>query len=75
VRDEAIPTETSAADRRPEVLRSPAFALFWSATTIRAFGGAISGVAFQVLIVTVLHATPVEISILSALSVVPCSSA
>lgn len=63
--------ETSAVDRQPEVLRSLAFALFWSATTIRAFGSAISGVAFQVLIVTVLHATPVEISILSALGVVP----
>ncbi len=35
------------------------------------FGGTIAGVAFQVLIVTVLNATPVEISILSALSVLP----
>ena len=57
--------------RRPEVLRFPAFAFFWSATTIRAFGTAIAGVAFQVLIVSVLDATPVEISILSALGVVP----
>lgn len=40
----------------------------WTASTIRALGGAISGVAFQVLVVTVLHATPVEIS---ALGVVP----
>lgn len=54
-----------------EVLRQPAFALFWSAATIRAFGGAIAGVAFQVLIVTILDATPIQISILSALGVVP----
>lgn len=54
-----------------EVLRLPSFALFWSAATLRMFGTTIAGVAFQVLIVTVLDATPVEISILSALSVVP----
>lgn len=54
-----------------EVLRTPAFALFWSATTLRAFGTAIAGVAFQVLIVTVIQATPMQISILSALGVVP----
>lgn len=62
----------SGGDGRPgEVLRVPAFALFWSATTIRAFGGTIAGVAFQVLIVTVLAASPFEIGVLSALSVVP----
>ncbi|MDF1488423.1 MFS transporter [Tessaracoccus caeni] len=54
-----------------DVLRHPAFAYFWSATTIRAFGGAIAGVGFQVLIVTVVNATPMQISILSALGVVP----
>lgn len=54
-----------------EVLRIRAFALFWSATTIRALGSAIAGVALQVLIVTVLGATAVEISILSALGVLP----
>ncbi|WP_295791831.1 MFS transporter [uncultured Microbacterium sp.] len=64
--------EGSAGPARPaEVLRTPAFALFWSATTLRAFGTAIAGVAFQVLIVTVVGATPLQISILSALSVVP----
>jgi predicted MFS family arabinose efflux permease len=52
-------------------MRLRPFALFWSATTLRAFGTAIAGVAFQVLIVTVLNATPIEISILSALSVLP----
>ncbi|MGF6823492.1 MFS family permease [Microbacterium sp. ZKA21] len=56
---------------RREILTHPAFAYFWSATTIRSFGSAIAGVAFQVLIVTVLNATPVQISALSALGVVP----
>ena len=55
----------------PRLAISPAFALFWSATALRAFGAAISGVALQVLIVTVLHATPAEIGVLSALGVVP----
>lgn len=71
MRDKEEPADIRAPSRPSEVLRHPAFAFFWSATTIRAFGSAISGVAFQVLIVTVLHATPVEISMLSALGVVP----
>lgn len=41
---------------------------------MRAFGSAIAGVAFQVLIVTMLAATPLEIGVLSALGVVPTSS-
>lgn len=69
--DGTIHREPGATARPPEVLRLPAFALFWSATTIRAFGGAVAGVAFQILIVTVLDATPVQISVLSALGVVP----
>ncbi len=71
VRGEEIPNGSNSRGRSREVLRLRAFALFWSATTIRAFGGAIAGVAFQVLIVTVLAATPVQIGILSALGVVP----
>lgn len=67
---DADDADRPAAPRR-EILTHPAFAYFWSATTLRAFGGAIAGVAFQVLIVTVLNATPVQISVLSALSVVP----
>ena len=59
MRDAAVPADSGPADRSREVLGVPAFAFFWSATTIRAFGSAISGVAFQVLIVTVLHATPI----------------
>lgn len=54
-----------------EALRIPAFRLFWTATTIRAFAGSIAGVAFQVLIVTVVAATPFQIGVLNALSVVP----
>ncbi len=57
-----------ASTRDPSL---PAFALFWSALTLRGFGGAISGVAVQVLIVTVLASTPVEISVLNALGVAP----
>ncbi len=68
---EVGPPDGSAVGRPREVLGDPAFALFWTASTIRALGSAISGVAVQVLIVTVLHATPVQISLLSALGVVP----
>ncbi|MFT4279955.1 MFS transporter [Microbacterium sp.] len=57
--------------RRSEALRLRAFRLFWSATTIRAVGTSIAGVAFQVLIVTVVAATPFQIGILSGLSVAP----
>ncbi|RZI93413.1 MAG: MFS transporter, partial [Microbacterium sp.] len=56
---------------RDVILHQPAFAAFWGAQTIRALGGTVAGVAFQVLIVTVLEATPLQISVLSALSVVP----
>ena len=69
--DEVGRPDAIAGGRPREVLGYPAFAFFWTASTIRALGSAISGVAVQVLIVTVLHATPVQISLLSALSVVP----
>ncbi|WP_353113906.1 MFS transporter [Microbacterium sp.] len=59
------------SERPPEPLRSRAFALFWSASTIRAFGGAIAGMALQVLVVTILDASPFEISVLNATGVVP----
>lgn len=49
----------------------PAFALFWSATTLRAFGGAVSGVAAQVLIVSLLHSTAFEVSVFNAIGVAP----
>lgn len=71
VNDAEPPGSRVPAVQSRDVLRQPAFAYFWSAATIRAFGGAIAGVAFQVLIVTVVGATPMQISILSALGVVP----
>ncbi|MET9019624.1 MFS transporter [Actinopolymorpha sp. NPDC004070] len=71
MRDEAIQSDSEVAPPPREVLRLPAFAFFWSASTIRAFGGSIAGVAFQILVVKTLDATPVQISILSALGVVP----
>ncbi|MFB7894312.1 MFS transporter [Microbacterium sp. NPDC056044] len=71
MRDEAAGGGSPSAPPSGEVLRLPGFAYFWSATTIRAFGGAIAGVGFQILIVTVIEATPMQISVLSALSVVP----
>ncbi|MEV5040738.1 MFS transporter [Microbacterium sp. LMI1x-1-1.1] len=61
----------SSGEGRTEVLRIAAFRLFWTATTIRAFGSAIANVAFQVLIVTVVAATPAQIGILNALGVAP----
>lgn len=69
--DVAARTGPGGEGRPSEVLRVRAFALFWSATTIRAFGGTIAGVALQVLIVTTIAASPLEIGVLSALSVVP----
>jgi MFS family permease len=54
-----------------EVLRLRAFALYWSGSTVGAFGGAITGVAIQVIVVTVLDASPFEIGMLNAIHVVP----
>lgn len=71
VNDDSAPARSGPRERSRGILRHPPFAYFWSATTIRAFGGAIAGVAFQVLIVTVVNATPLQISILNALGVVP----
>ncbi|WP_229661665.1 MFS transporter [Microbacterium lacticum] len=69
--DERASVRSGPPERSRGILRHPPFAYFWSATTIRAFGGAIAGVAFQVLIVTVVNATPLQISVLNALGVVP----
>lgn len=68
---DALATQPSGGRRNAEVLRIKGFRLFWTATTIRAFGSAVAGVAFQVLIVTVVVATPLQIGIMSALSVAP----
>lgn len=69
--DDGDAPDAGAESRAVEVLRHRAFALFWSAQSIRAFGAATSGVAFNVLIVTVLNATALQISVLTALGVVP----
>ncbi|UJP10410.1 MFS transporter [Microbacterium sp. KUDC0406] len=69
--DEAEPDTGPGAARPREPLRARPFALFWSATTIRAFGGAIAGVAFQIVVVTIVDATPMQIGLLGALGVVP----
>ncbi len=58
-------------DRPVEVLRIPAFALFWSSSTLGAFTGAVTALAFQVLIVKTLNASPLEIGLLNAANVVP----
>jgi MFS family permease len=71
VHDQSPSEGSGPADPPREVLRFRPFALFWTATTLRAFCNAIAGVAFQVLIVTVVNATPIQISILSALGVLP----
>ncbi|MGV2983617.1 MFS transporter [Microbacterium sp. AGC85] len=69
--DAAGRPERSVGGRAREVLLIRAFALFWSATTMRALGGTIAGVAFQVLIVSAIGASAFEIGVLSSLSVVP----
>lgn len=69
--DDGRHTDSVEAVRPPGALGVRAFRLFWSATTLRAFGASIAGVAFQVLIVTVIAATPFQIGVLSALSAVP----
>lgn len=69
--DDANEAKTRAADHPREILRVPAFAFFWSASTLRSFGTSISGVGVQYLIVDLLQSTPAEISVLSALSVAP----
>ncbi|MEV0841782.1 MFS transporter [Actinocatenispora sera] len=69
--DEGAESAAGVAARPREVLRQPAFGYLWTASSIRALGGAVSGVALNVLVVSVLHATPVQISILSALGVLP----
>lgn len=59
------------SDRPIEVLRLPAFALFWSSSTLGAFTGPVTALAFQVLIVTTLGASAFEIGLLNAANVVP----
>ncbi|MGT2424768.1 MFS transporter [Amnibacterium kyonggiense] len=68
-------SDQDAATPEPRTARGallvPAFALFWSATTVRAFGASVSGVAVQVLIVSLLHSTAFEVSAFNAIGVAP----
>ncbi|WP_052460581.1 MFS transporter [Microbacterium gorillae] len=66
----AVPTSRSG-EFGGEVLRIPGFALFWSAATLRAFGGTIAGVAMQVVLVAILGADAAQVGLFSALGVVP----
>lgn len=60
-----------AIARPEEVLRIPAFAAFWSVSTISGFSGSVTVIALQVLVVTTLSATPFEVGIVNAAQFVP----
>jgi MFS family permease len=59
------------ARRDERVLRIPAFAFYWSATTIGGFGVWVTIVAVQVLVVTTLDATPTEVGLINAAQFLP----
>jgi MFS family permease len=61
----------SRGRRGGEVLRIPAFARFWTADTVGAFGATITTVAIQVLVVTVLDASATELGMINAVQFVP----
>ncbi|MDL9978242.1 MFS transporter [Microbacterium sp. ASV49] len=48
-----------------------AFARYWVAVAISAFGSAVTAVAMPVLVVQVLHATPVQVGIVNATQILP----
>lgn len=54
-----------------EVLRIPAFAAYWTASTVAGFSGPVTVVAVQVLVVTTLAASPFEVGIVNAVRFVP----
>jgi MFS family permease len=51
--------------------RVPGFRSYWAAATVSSFGTAVSAVAVPVLVVTVLHATPVEVGLVNAAQFLP----
>jgi MFS family permease len=51
--------------------RVPGFRSYWSAATVSSFGSAVSAVAVPVLVVTVLHATPLEVGLVNAAQFLP----
>ncbi|WIE73408.1 MFS transporter [Curtobacterium sp. MCJR17_020] len=51
--------------------RVPGFRAYWSAATVSSFGSAVSAVAVPVLVVTVLHASPLEVGLVNAAQFLP----
>ncbi|WP_435080576.1 MFS transporter [Clavibacter michiganensis] len=51
--------------------RVPGFRPYWAAATVSSFGSAVSAVAVPVLVVTVLHATPLEVGLVNAAQFLP----
>ncbi len=62
---------TKLSQRVPELLRDTAFRRYWSGQTISMFGDQISYLALPLVAVLVLHATPAQMGVLTALSWVP----
>ncbi|BBG02687.1 MULTISPECIES: MFS transporter [Pseudonocardia] len=54
-----------------EVLRVPAFARFWTASTVGAFGSPVTIVAIQILLVMVLDASATEVGVINAVQFLP----
>ncbi|MFC8732409.1 MFS transporter [Luteimicrobium sp. NPDC057192] len=54
-----------------DVLTEPAFARLWTAATLSGLGSAVTTVAVPVLLVSVLHATPVELGVVNAVQLLP----
>lgn len=57
--------------RRREVLRTPSFARFWTASTLSSVGTSVTSVALPVIVITLLHATPLEVGYVNAAGVAP----
>jgi MFS family permease len=61
-----------AAGTEPrDVLTEPAFRRLWAASTLSGLGSAVTTVAVPVLLVDVLHATPVELGVVNAVQLLP----
>ncbi|HEX4214381.1 MAG TPA: MFS transporter [Candidatus Dormibacteraeota bacterium] len=55
--------------RPTEVLRAPSFARFWTASTLSSAGTSVTSVALPVIVVTLLHASPLEVGYVNAAGV------
>jgi hypothetical protein len=56
-----------------DLLRNIDFRRYWAASICNGFGGYITGLAFPLCAVLLLHATPAEMGILSALTTIPAA--